>query len=197
MSKEAIYHFNEADKIDSGTRTVCYRVENHVYKITDRLLTINRANRMLTEVTKDNDLVTKWIGDYVVPTNFEISKNRRGYFVVIKQPFVEGVSMREVLTEPKYKNSDNTKIADFLQRSLLFYRNTGQIPDLFGRPHPTGWYDLTTTPNVKVELLDNVLTPWLVDTGLTRLSKNRFTGPIHNKMLAQNVEKIILKLTTI
>lgn len=70
------------------------------------------------------------------------------------------------------------------------YQETNIIPDIFGRPHFTGWYkNIGKTPNVICIEQNGLLIPKLVDISFARLSKNILTKGFHNELLAKAISR--------
>lgn len=185
------YLFREEDKIGRGTRSVCYREGDRIYKVMSGFFQEKDALGVAEELQKSRDILVHWLGDYVTPSKVEVSGKIGNFSIVTEQPFIDGVSMKKALEMADGDISKKDRVLDFLKQALAMYKNTNQVPDIFGRPHILGWYKVLTTPNVKVEIKDGILTPRLLDIGFARLSQNWLTGSIHNNLLANNIERAI------
>ena len=190
MEKISYYPSNE-QILDRGTRSVCYREGGDVFKVISGFRSKEKASKVLQDVSNDYETLRREFGDYVVPTIFEMSKNEKEFSIVLKQPYIFGVSIKRAFELSVEHSLNKSNLLDFLGRVVTMHQNTGQIPDVFGRPHIFGWYNTLTTPNVRVEITDNLLTPRLLDVGFARISKNLLTGSLHNRLLANNIRKTI------
>lgn len=189
---ETISHcFSEEQKLAKGTRFICYRNGEDVFKIIPGFLLKNEASKIVQYISKDYETILHQLGDYIVPTTFGILENEEGFSVVLRQPYVSGVSIKRAFELSSENRLDKSRLLNFLEKAVSMYQNTGQVPDVFGRPHVFGWYNVITTPNVKVKTINNVLMPKLLDIGFTRISQNPLTGGLHNRLLVNNIRKVI------
>lgn len=186
--------FQSETKIDSGTRSVCYRKGDKVYKINGNYIQKDDALEAAKSLRDNYTQLVTWLGEYVTPTNIGVSKIKNGYSVVAEQPFINGISIKKALLLASKEHLKINEILDFLKKSLAMYEKIQQVPDIFGRPHIFGWHNVITTPNVLVEKNNQLLIPKLLDIGFARLSQNPFTGPIHNKLLAMNISRTIKEI---
>lgn len=185
------HYFSREQELAKGTRLVCYRNGEEVSKIISGFLLKSEATRIVQNISEDYETILHQLGDYVVPTLFGILENEKGFSVVLRQSYISGVSIKRAFELSSESRLDKNRLLDFLGRAVSMYQNTGQIPDVFGRPHIFGWYDVLTTPNVRIETTNNALMPKLLDVGFTRISQNLLAGGLHNRLLANNIRKVI------
>lgn len=184
-------YFSKEQKLAEGTRFVCYRNGENVFKIISGFPQKSEASRILKCFSEDYNINLHQLGDYVTPTLFGISEDKKGFSVVLQQPYISGVSIKRAFELSSENCLDKGNLLDFLGKVVSMYENIGKIPDVFGRPHIFGWYNVVTTPNVRVETSNNILMPKLLDIGFTRISKSPLMGGLHDKLLANNIRKVI------
>lgn len=186
-----LHHFSKELELARGTRFVCYRDGDEVYKLISGFLSRSDATKIAQNISKDYETILHQLGDYVVPTLFETLEDKKSFSIVLRQPYISGVSIKRAFELSSESSLDKSRLLDFLGKTVSMYQDTGQIPDVFGRPHVFGWYNVLTTPNVRVETTNDILMPKLLDIGFTRLSQNSTTGCLHNRLLANNIRKVI------
>ncbi|MFA6270530.1 MAG: hypothetical protein WC657_04995 [Candidatus Paceibacterota bacterium] len=185
--------FNKENIIDRGTRSICYRKGDKVLKVMSGFVNENAANEVVEEMTNSRNTLVHWLGEYVTPSQIEMSGKTGSFQVVIEQPFISGMSLKKAIELAERDNLNIDRIIDFLKRTQNMYKSTNQVPDIFGRPHVLGWYQGFSTPNVRVELNGGILFPKLLDIGFARLSLNKITKSIHNSLLAKSIDVAIEK----
>lgn len=186
--------FLEVERFARGTSAECFLHQNNVFKIMDSGLSDSEVERQLQNRRREYSLLKhSELGPFVVDTDFDYEKSSKGYFLVARQPFINGMSMKNAIDHLRHLNMDPSNMILFLETTLRFYEEHKIMPDIFGRPHVTNWYLPETTPNVIVEERENFY-PKLVDVGFARLSKFPFTAEFHNSKLAAGVRSLIAML---
>ena len=185
--------FSKENIINRGTQSVCYREGDNVYKVMSGFDQQNVAIEAAEALINSRDILSSWLGEYVTPSKIEALGGVNGYMVVTEQPFIDGMSLKKAIEVAQKDNLSIDRIIDLFEKSLEMYRGINQVPDIFGRPHFSGWYQVLTTPNVRVELIDGVLIPRLLDVGFARLSQNKITKSLHNSLLAKNIGVLLEK----
>lgn len=174
-----------------GSCSECYMINGKIVKVM-----INPGSDYGTSGAKDclfrareeYSQIFEHLSPYVIETEFESVELEGSTYLIAKQDFVKGETFRDIQWKP---GDLNNLVIDFLQKSLLLYEKTGNMVDIFGRPHIVGWYNPLSTPNVVVSNDNGELIPNLVDVNYSRLSRNPFSRSIHNELLAKGIKRSI------
>lgn len=178
--------------ISEGKRSNVFDIGNYAVKVLKKHDSNIDIHNQALEFKSEYLLLKSHLGEYVVDTNFIIGNQEGLPSVYVVQPDIHGVPLTD-LTNTQLKSPF---IIDFFKKSLDLYRDTGMIPDLFGRPilHPNLYTKPNTSPNVIVSDIDDTPFPNLVDILFTRTSKKPIVGTVHQKILARGIEKLLEKL---
>lgn len=190
-NKESLSKPTFENEFGRGTRSVCYKKEDRIYKVISGFKNKDEADITAHIFQGEYETIVGYIDKFIVPTIFTTSHIGKTSSVILEQPFISGVSLSKALEMAKKENRKKDEILDFLYKTKKMYEETKQIPDIFGRPHVIGWYRVLHTPNVIVETDNNLLTPRLIDISYTRISKLPLIGSMHNKLLAQSIDNTI------
>lgn len=175
-------------EISRGLTFTCYRNGEEIIKYTRKTFSGEDAAQLFLQNCIDEyTQLRTYLGVYVTPTTFGITEQKKGYAAYLRQPYIDGVSLKTAFELQFQHMLEADMVIDFLHKVSMMYTCTGKIPDIFGRPHLIGWYTVLTTPNVRVEVRNRRLMPQLVDVGFTRMSKQSVAGSVHNKFLIQSV----------
>lgn len=190
-NKESIYKPSFENECGRGTRSVCYKKEDRIYKVISGFKNKDEADISARIFQGEYETIAGYMDKYIVPTIFTTSHIGKTSSVILEQPFIRGISLSKALELADKENRKKDEILNFLYNAKNMYEETKQIPDIFGRPHIVGWYRILHSPNVIVETENKTLTPRLIDITYTRISKLPLIGSMHNKLLAQSIDNTI------
>lgn len=177
---------SDAFIIGTGTRSICYRSKDTVYKE----MPISSAEQYKI-IVYEYELLKQYLGEYVHETEFVLVEDGNEIAsVVAKQNFIEGKQINDFILTMDDKGEDDVR--HFFMSCLDMYNNTGLVPDVFGRPHGIGWYNPLTTPNVLIST-DQRSKVKLLDVGLSRISRMKVAGVLHNFLLSWGIKNYLSK----
>lgn len=190
MNKEINY-----ERISEGRRTDCYLYKAIVLKLPKKSFPREEVLRHCIAIKEDYQKIRKYLDPYVLPTQFvvgEKGKDSTEGVVLAVQPYLQGTSLKEAISSARAKGADLKNIGEFLEKCLSLYKETGLVPDIFGKQHLYGWYKFLSTPNVIiVKKEDGSLYPYLVDFAFARVTTDQHFGPMANRLLVEGVKRTL------
>lgn len=183
----------ELERIGAGKRTEAFLVENRAVKLVRDVKSEVHARELAILLAGQYRLFQEYLENYVLPTSFVIGDDEQSNIVLaIIQPYVQGVSLKEAIIQAREEGRDIPYIRDFFHRALKMERETGYIPDMFGKLFDT--YNPLQTRNVIVTKQEEEYIPLLIDTNFSRQSERVYGPYFHNKLLARSINNLLQTL---
>lgn len=174
---------------NTGFRSECFRSEEKAIKVLKKPLSREKAWQTCYEFQKQYQLLSTHLNPYVPKTQFVIGSEEKGAKITMVQPFLEGITIQEAINT--YDKDKLIHIKTFLEKSLDFYEKIGMMPDILGPAGSLEWYSPRKSANVIVTERENVPFPQLVDCVFSRVTTNKYIGPMNNYLLAQNTQRVL------
>ncbi len=124
-------------KIGSGKGFQAYRDvdEPRVVKVSHDTFSRSEARRFRDILRQELELIETHLGGIAISTEIDMLSIGSGLWVVEQQqPFMEGVSVECYLASAEVDDTVIDEITEVYQRSRQMRRETGHMPDLWGRP---------------------------------------------------------------
>jgi hypothetical protein len=131
---------------------------------------------------------------YVLDTDFVLGNTDidRQPKIYIVQPRIEGISFEQAIIDGLQEGNDLKFVKDFLRKSIHMWKETGFVPDLFGKRNDIrNWYNPMKTRNILVQKEEGIYHPTLIDTNFTVRAHKLDAQFIHNPMLTLNMNRLL------
>lgn len=192
---EFINPTKEFSLIGSGKRTNAYGFEGGTaIKFVRNVGTLEQAQVLSHRLKAQYELLQQYMKPYVSDTQFVIGEYEDvgGITIGIVQHHIEGITLEKAVVEGKRKKSDFKYIKDFFYKGIFMQKETGFLPDTFGKFHQT--YNPLFTLNIVVMNNEQEEIPILVDTNFSRHSEGKFGSLLHNKLLVLGIQRFLVTL---
>ncbi|NOK61425.1 MAG: hypothetical protein GFH27_549311n168 [Chloroflexi bacterium AL-W] len=180
------YH---VERVAGGNETEVYRTDDQAYVIklkSDLGGTVADSVELAREMRFAAERFTECLGsNHSIPSYYLISRDSDGHVqVLVLQPFLAQARQLYDIDYSTLSKAERVCIAsqlrDIISRSLVFYRNTGSMPDLYGRT--------STSKAERAHLNKTHMLPWRLWSFLVRRNLLRS----HNLMLTDAPERRII-----
>jgi hypothetical protein len=129
------------ERIAGGNETEVYRTDDHRYVVKVKEDLGGSRDDALTQARGLRDVAERFaecLGPYSLPSYYVVSRDGEGRAqVLVVQPYVGRASALFSIDYESLGGHERQAIADqlrdIIRRSLRYYRDTGSMPDLYGR----------------------------------------------------------------
>lgn len=172
-----------------------FRVGTEIVKISKNSMSNTKAEELVGIMMGEHAALEDIIGEHMPPTDFIVAETEgRSAHAVTLQPFVEGISIKELLEA----GHPTEALEDFLEKCKEVFRETGLMPDIAHIQHR--WFSVFLNGNIKMQQLkedtdaDKEFTPILVDTTFGKLQRHKLTGDFWSKRIYWGAVRAQMKL---
>lgn len=102
-----------------GTRSICYKKEDRIYKVISGFKNKDEADIAVHIFEDEYKTIAGYMEKYIVPTVFTTSHIGKHSSVILEQPFITGVSLSKAIELAEKENRKKDEILDFLNKAKI------------------------------------------------------------------------------